>query len=80
VPLLADAKANFTLPQGGFTVTPAAGPAPVLALRRFGDGFAATIPPAPAGARSIVAIPTDAAPDPWYLGVTASVPVTICSL
>jgi hypothetical protein len=80
VPLLADAKANFTLPPGGFTVLPSAGPAPVLALRRFGDGFVATIPAAPTGAISIVRIPADAAPDPWYLGVTASVPVTICSL
>jgi hypothetical protein len=68
------------LPPGGFTVTPAAGPPPVLALRRFGDGFVATIPPAPAAVTSVVRIPTDAAPDPWHLGVTASVPVTICSL
>ncbi|MDX6614918.1 MAG: hypothetical protein QOD60_9 [Solirubrobacterales bacterium] len=66
----------FRVAPGGFTVRGAA--ITGIALRRFGDEFAATLSPPPPGQAELVAIPADRSPLPWYAQVTTSAPVTIC--
>ncbi len=79
-PQLADAKASFLIPPGGFAIEPAPGGPPVtVSLRRFGDAFVATTPAAPPGVRSVVAIPPDADPTPWHAEITSSYPYEVCS-
>ncbi len=79
-PQLADAKAAFALLPGGFSVVASAEQSPPkLRLRRFGEAFVAEIPSPPPGTRSVVRIPPDAAPIPWHLEVTTSVPTRICA-
>ncbi len=77
LPELADATAAFTVPAGGFSIEGAAGPV-TLKLRRFGDGFAAELPPPAPGAPNAYYLPPDEVQVPWHLQVSSSTAVTIC--
>jgi hypothetical protein len=50
-----------------------------LTLRRFAEGeFPVTLPPAPGGSVTVLRVPRDASPRPWYLHVGAAQPARVC--
>ena len=50
-----------------------------LAMRRFATGeYPVALPSAPGESTTVLTIPRDNAPNPWYLHVAAGQPVRVC--
>ena len=73
-----DAQLYLVVPPGGLAYAPQRGPAPSLALRRFGSRFTVEVA-APRGAAR-VEIPSDSSLQPWIAQLKSSLPVTTCPL
>jgi hypothetical protein len=69
---------SVRLPSGGATLV-AHGPSAPVTLRRFGSTFTAAVGTLPPNQPMMLAVPRDAAPDPWYLGTPADA-ISACSL
>jgi hypothetical protein len=72
--------AIFPLPPGGARLRASGSQPASVALRRFGDAFAAEVGRMAPGRSYSLAIPRDVAPDRWSAQVTASGPVVVCPL
>jgi hypothetical protein len=70
---------EVTLPPGGVLLRAPDGAASA-ALRRFGATYQAPFGRLRAGYAAVVRLPSDAAPQPWHLRVSAADGVTICGL
>jgi hypothetical protein len=68
---------GFQLPRGGALLRSQAGDS--LTLRRFADAFTVQAGKLPAGKFEALRIPSDAAPQPWWLRTTPGHPLTVCS-
>src|SRR4029079_13935390 len=72
------ASVVLRLPRGGIELRAAAGPPVTIALRRYGDGFSPPLEPVAGGVVASVAIPVDAAPQPWRAAIGAGQEVEAC--
>ena len=65
--------------SGATRIEVAPGPAASLALRRFAAGeFPVPLAPAPGGSVTVLHVPRDESPRPWYLRAEATQPVRVC--
>jgi len=65
--------------SGATRIEVSQGPAASFALRRFAEGeFPVPLAPAPGGSVTVLRVPRDESPRPWYLGVEAEQPVRVC--
>jgi hypothetical protein len=75
-----DGPEEVTVGSGKTRIEVAPGGEATLALRRFsGPGeFPVALPSAPGESTTVLTIPRDNAPNPWYLHVAADQPVRVC--
>jgi hypothetical protein len=72
------ASRSIVVPTGGVVIAASQGPRVRVRVRRFSDGFDVPVGRVPGGGVAKLAIPTDAGPNPWLAGITASQTVRVC--
>lgn len=71
--------AELPLTPGETGIEVAPGPPATLGLRRFADGeYPVELESVPGGSSTVIEIPRDTAPQPWYLQVEAAQDVRVC--
>jgi hypothetical protein len=79
VPAATSPLSKFAIHPGASRIEVAPGPEADLSLRRFAEGeFPVPIAPAPGGSVTVLRVPRDESPRPWYLHVEATQPVRVC--
>ena len=79
VPAASAPESEVQLNPGLTRIEVAPGGEAQLTLRRFAEGeYPVTLPAAPGGSATILHIPRDESPRPWYLHVEAAQPARVC--
>lgn len=79
VPAATSSLSKFAIHPGVSRIEVAPGPEADLSLRRFAEGeFPVPVAPAPGGSVTVLRVPRDESPRPWYLHVDAAQSVRVC--